>query len=235
MELQPVADALWLAEGPVVSFYGFPYPTRMVVARLPGGALWLWSPVQPNPALRAEIDALGTVRWLVSPNKLHHLYLGDWRQACPDAELWGPASVARKRRDLHFDGVLEDQAPAAWQGEIDQAWFRGSPLLDEVVFFHRRSSTAIFADMTENFGAMFLHAHWSPWKRVIARVWRITEPWGYAPLELRLSFLRRRRARATLQRILAWNPKRVIMAHGEWQRGDGRAYIEHAFAWLGTD
>jgi len=32
------------------------------------------------------------------------------------------------------------------EGEIDQAWFRGSPLLDEILFFHKASRTAIFAD-----------------------------------------------------------------------------------------
>lgn len=28
------------------------------------------------------------------------------------------------------------------------------------------------------------------------------------------------------------NPERVVMAHGEWQQQDGRAYLEKAFAWL---
>ncbi|HKL62541.1 MAG TPA: hypothetical protein VJ883_04185 [Woeseiaceae bacterium] len=35
--LQNIGDCLWLAEGEIVSFYGFPYPTRSVIARLDNG------------------------------------------------------------------------------------------------------------------------------------------------------------------------------------------------------
>ena len=35
--LQEFAPSLYLADGPVVSFYGFPYPTRMAVAKLSDG------------------------------------------------------------------------------------------------------------------------------------------------------------------------------------------------------
>lgn len=37
MTLDAIGPDLRLAEGPIVSFYGFAYPTRMVIARLPDG------------------------------------------------------------------------------------------------------------------------------------------------------------------------------------------------------
>ena len=37
--------SLYVAEGPTVFFYGFPYPTRMAVVRLSDGGAWVWSPV----------------------------------------------------------------------------------------------------------------------------------------------------------------------------------------------
>ncbi|MEJ2604810.1 MAG: DUF4336 domain-containing protein, partial [Gammaproteobacteria bacterium] len=134
MALETVGNALWLAEGEIVSFYGFPYPTRSVIARLDNGDLWIWSPVRLTDALRSAVDALGRVAHLVSPNKLHHLYLQDWQAAWPDALLWGPASTIDKRPDLEFQPPLEDEAPAPWRGEIDQFWFRGSKAMDEIVF-----------------------------------------------------------------------------------------------------
>lgn len=76
--LEKIHDALWLAEGEIVSWYGFPYPTRSVVACLKSGGLWVWSPIKLVPDLRAELDRLGPVRHLVSPNKFHQLYLQDW-------------------------------------------------------------------------------------------------------------------------------------------------------------
>lgn len=232
-ELEAVGEDIWLAEGEIVNFFGFPYPTRMVVVRLKSGLLWIWSPIGLSANLRRQIDALGRVAHLVSPNKIHHLYLSEWKVSYPVARLWGPASTINKRGDLTFQGPLEDAAPPDWSDEIDQFHFTGSSVLDEVVFFHKPSRTAILADLSENFSAEFLDAHWEPWKRVVARIWKIMEPWGLAPLELRLSWWRRAEARAARDRLIAQNPEKVIMAHGEWQPSDGKAYLEKVFAWLG--
>ena len=231
--LRPAGNSIWIVEGDIVDFFGFPYPTRCVVIRLDDGDLWIWSPIALDDALEREIRVLGPVRHLVSPNKLHYLYLADWVRAFPDALMWGPASTIRKCRDLEFQPPLTDVAPEAWRDDIGQLWFRGSFAMDEIVFFHRPSSTAIVADLSENFSEVFLQAHWGPLARRVAKLWKITEPYGHAPLELRLSWLRRGPARAALATLLSWQPTQVIMAHGEIQPTDGRAYLERAFAWLG--
>ena len=62
-------------DGDSVRFYTLPYTTRMVVIRLADGSLWLHSPIQFTSDLAKQIDALGEVRYLVAPNKLHHLFL----------------------------------------------------------------------------------------------------------------------------------------------------------------
>jgi hypothetical protein len=124
--------------------------------------------------------------------------------------------------------------PRRWEREIDQVTFRGSLFMDEVVFFHRASRTALFADLIENFSLEFLHSTpgWRGWKTTIARLWQITEPYGMAPLEWRLSFVRPRIAREALSRVLAWDPAAVIMAHGTRVTNDGRAFIRRSFRWL---
>ncbi|MBS1269768.1 MAG: hypothetical protein MAG794_00719 [Gammaproteobacteria bacterium] len=43
--LEELGPSLYVVEGPTVSFYGFPYPTRMAVAHLSDGGVWVWSPV----------------------------------------------------------------------------------------------------------------------------------------------------------------------------------------------
>ncbi len=232
--LRKFGDDLWVAEGPVVDFYSFPYPTRMAMARLSDGGLWVWSPIRLDARLKDEIEALGKPAHLVSPNKIHHLFLGEWKAAYPGAKLWGLPAVARKCRDLEFGGELGDRQPKEWEREIDQAVFRGSLLMDEVVFFHRPSRTALFADLIENFSLEFLRdtPGWRGWRTAIARLWRITEPCGMAPLEWRLSFVRRRIARQALNKTLAWDPAGVVMAHGVCVMSNGRAFIERSFRWL---
>jgi hypothetical protein len=33
--------------------------------------------------------------------------------------------------------------------------------------------------------------------------------------------------------IAAWNPERLVVAHGEWVRSGGRDVLERALAWMG--
>jgi hypothetical protein len=230
--LEQVHDALWIGEGENVSFYGAPYPTRSVIARLESVYLWVWSPIKLTSGLRAAIDGLGTVRHLVSPNKLHHLYLPEWKAAYPGAALWGPQSTIKKRPDLSFRDALKDNAPHEWDPDIDQAWFRGSFAMDEIVFLHRPSGTVIVADLIQTFSDQFLRENWG-WWRFLARLDGLTQDQACAPLEWRLSFINRARARRARAKVLSWSCRRVIVAHGEWARTDGHTFLAKSFRWLG--
>lgn len=229
---EQVHTSLWVADGDIVHFFGAPYPTRSAIVRLDNGDLWIWSPVKLTEQLRVDVDRLGPVRHLVSPNKLHHLYLKEWKTAYPEAQLWGPQTTIRKRPDLRFQQALRDNAPLEWRADIDQAWFRGSFAMDEVVFLHRPSGTAIVADLIQTFSDAFLRDHWG-WWRFLARLDGLTRDQACAPLEWRLSFLNRAPARRARDKVLGWNCKRVIVAHGEWQRANGSALLAKSFRWLG--
>ncbi|WP_095012562.1 DUF4336 domain-containing protein [Tsuneonella mangrovi] len=230
--MEVLAPDIRVFEGPVVDFYSFPYSTRMVVIRLADGGLWVWSPIAVDDDLAAEVDAIGPVRHLVAPNKIHHLFLPQWIERWPEAKVWAPQSLIDKRQDIAFDGVLGDGAPPEWAGQIDQYHFANSRFLDEVDFVHLASGTVILTDLSENFSEAFIRSHWSWWQRPIARLWKIIEGWGYAPLELRATFRNRDSARAKLTQILAGKPQHIVMAHGEIVRRDGEAYLRQAFGWL---
>ena len=230
--LKQVHDALWVAEGEIVSFYGASYPTRSVIVRLEGGDLWVWSPVKLRADLRVEVDRLGPVRHLVSPNKLHHLYLPEWTKAYPDAQLWGPRSTIRKCPDLKFREALQDQPPPEWLPCIDQAWFRGSFAMDEVVFLHRPSGTLIVADLIQMFSDAFLRSHWG-WFRGLARIDGLTQDQARAPLEWRLSFIDRAPARRARDKVLGWKCRNLIVAHGERPDPIDQAFVTRSFGWLG--
>jgi hypothetical protein len=93
--LEQVDKALRIAEGENVSFYRAPYPTHPAIARLEKGDLWVGR--QLTADLRVEVDRLGSVRHLVSPNKLHHFYLQEWKVAYPEQCYgdWSPAASYR--------------------------------------------------------------------------------------------------------------------------------------------
>ncbi|MBU6297194.1 MAG: DUF4336 domain-containing protein [Alphaproteobacteria bacterium] len=223
--LTPLGDSIWIAEGPVVPFLHFPYPTRMVVIRLKDGALFVWSPIAFNDALRAEIDTLGPVAHLVSPNAIHHLFLGEWKAAYPAARLYASPGLPKRRRDLHFDAVLSDTPESAWVTDIDQVAMRGSFVMTEIVFLHHASRTVIFADLIQNFRLDWFKG----WRGVLARLDGIVGLPGGAPREWRATFWRRDQA---LARILAFGPRQVVVAHGEIVRENGTEFVRKAFRWL---
>lgn len=57
--------------------------------RLPGDALWVHSPCAPTDEVCAALDALGEVRWIVVPNKFHHLQVPATAARYPQAVVVG--------------------------------------------------------------------------------------------------------------------------------------------------
>lgn len=226
--LQLLDADIWTAAGPQVRVLGFAYPTRMAVIRLKDGGLFIWSPTALGPELKAAVDALGPVRHLVSPTAMHHLFLAQWQAAYPQARLYAPPGLRKRRPDLAFDGDLNDGPGHPWSGEIDQVHFAGNRVAVEVVFFHRASRTVLFADLIQQLDPASL----TGWRALIARLDLMTGEAPQTPRKFRLAFTDRKAARAALARITAWPARRVLMAHAPPVLEDGQAFITRTFAWL---
>jgi len=226
--LEEFGPSLYTAEGPIVSFFGFPYPTRMAVARLFDASVWVWSPIALTEELARAVEAIGPVRHIVSPTKLHHLFLSQWSSRWPEAQLYAPPGLARKKRKLRFHAELADEPSAAWSADIDQVIFRGSFALTEVVFFHRVSATAIFGALIQRFPESML----SGWKGKVMRLGGLAGEQGSTPGDWRASFLRRAPARAARERVLRWHPVRLLIAHGECAQTDATKIIARALSWI---
>ena len=219
---------LFVADGPTVSFYGFPYPTRMAVARLSDGSAWVWSPVALTQELRESVNAVGPVTQIVSPNKIHHLFLEEWAREWPGARVYAPPGLASRRPELTFDAELGDDPDPAWSEDIDQVIFHGSLAMEEVVFLHRRSRTAIVCDLIQRHPRSAMKG----WKGTLMRLDGLVGEHGSTPREWRASFLRRRRAREARSVVLGWKPERLLIAHGECAQSGAAEIIERALRWI---
>lgn len=225
--LQAIAEDVWIADGPAVSFFGFPYPTRMAVIRLPEG-VWVWSPISPEAELLREIEAIGPVKWLVEPNKLHHIFLGMWLEQFPSAAAFAPPGLRKKCSGIDFAGDLGDEPEPAWAEWIDQAVVRGSRAMEEVVFFHRPSATCIVGDLIQRFEADSL----SGWKRWLMKADSMVGDRGSTPREWRATFLRRKAARAALNKMIVWQPERLVIAHGSCALTGGAEVVRDSLSWI---
>jgi hypothetical protein len=221
--LTPITDRIWLATAPV-RFNGLRFTANMTVVRLTGGSLLLHSPIPATPELRAEVDALGPVAHLYSPNTYHHLRLGDWHQAYPGSKLHAPRGLAKKRNDLKIDR-FHDGAPDPGLGELDELPVEGF-MLEERVVFHRESRTLIVADLLQNIGRP---EHWLT--QLYSKVCGFYDRVALSRL-IRLAFTDRAAARKSLTPIFELPFERLIVGHGEPLTVGAKEVLFQAYAWL---
>lgn len=199
---------------------------RMTVLRLSGGGLFLHSPVALDDDLRKDLDALGPVRCVVAPNKLHHIFVGPYRDAYPDARFYAAPGLRQKRNDLDFDADLSDEPPAEWRGEIDQQILHGIPHAGEVVFLHRSSRTLILTDSAFNvFEAESLIS------QLFFRLVGVYRRFGPSKIFRRL-VRDPVAARRSIDVVLGWDFERVIVSHGIVLQRGGPRMLRAAWIWL---
>jgi hypothetical protein len=226
--LKEFGHEIWTADGPDVAVLGFHYPTRMAIIRLSDGGLFISSPIRLSNSLRAEVEAVGQVRHMIAPNSLHHLFLPEWKRAYPEAKVYAPPGLRRKRQDIAFDADLGSAPSPDWVKEIDQVLMHGNIITTEVVFFHVKSGTVLFTDLIQQLPINLIPG----WRAVIAKLDLMVEREPSVPRKFRYAFTNRRAARESLAHVLAWPAEKVLMAHGTPVEKDARAYLRRAFGWL---
>jgi hypothetical protein len=206
-----------------------PFTTRMTVVRLSNGDLFLHSPIRFDEGLAKELERLGTVRHLVSPNQFHYAHIGEWAQAFRRPIAWASPRVRQRARARHvaidFTRDLDADAPEEWRGEIDQLLFPGG-YFKEFVFFHKASRTLILTDTILN---LELDKMSEPW-RTAARLTGMYHPYGQVFFGMRLPLLlQRRKARAAIGKIHSWQPQRIVLSHGRCFEADAEEVIRRIF------
>jgi hypothetical protein len=229
-DLQQFAQNIWLVEGPNVRDMGFTFTTRMTVVKLSDNSLWIESPVPIPPATIERIVALGPIKYLVAATPRHVWRLAEWHAQFPAAQLWAPKPtlVTLEKGHLEFTGILTDVAPQAWAEDLGQIPFRGNPLIEEVIFFHRQARTVIVNDLIQNHPA----AKGRPLRNALLKLTGVAYPYGGVPLDMRLSFIHANLARQSLEKLLAWDFDKLIIAHGVCVENNAKAFVERAFHWL---
>jgi hypothetical protein len=154
---------------------------RMVVLELPSSSksakpdLWVHSPVALDGPLQKAIDLIGNVKHIVSPNYEHVKYAGQWKQAYPNAELWGcPGLVERVPnvawsgeipngyRPQGFNGASQESSPLnskLWDTSLIESLhvdieinpFTRQPFFNECIFYHKPSKSLVTTDFFWNY------------------------------------------------------------------------------------
>jgi hypothetical protein len=218
--MREFAPGIHLVES-TVRFYGVRIQTRMTVVQLSGTRLFVHSPVPLDADLRRDLDRLGEVAFVVSPNKIHHLSIGEYIDAYPRAKVFASPGLPERRPDLAFAGVLGDQPEPGWAAELDQAAIRGNVFFAEIVFLHRASRTLIVTDLVENLDRETA----SLFGRTLARLFGVGSKPVASP-EHRLYTNDAPSAARSFERIRSWDFERIVLSHGALIESDGPAVME---------
>lgn len=223
MSFDEIAPGVWTTAREQ-RFWGLETGTRMTLVRLGARGLLVHCPVALDEATRTEVEALGEVQAVAATSLYHHLYVGDWMRAYPRALFAACPGLQRKRADLAWSLVLGDTPRPEWAAELDQLYF-SARFEHEVVLFHRATGTLVCADALLN-----LSRHPSRATRAAARLMGNTAP-GKGYLE-RVAVQDWRQGRREVDRMLEWDTKRIVLAHGALVPEHGRETLREAYAWL---
>jgi hypothetical protein len=209
---------------------GITFTTRMTVAKLSNGSLWVSSPVLAPFETLEYLRRLGPVRYLVAATPRHVWRLHDWHILFPQAELWASrlAPLSLGQSHVPLTGILGDFARPEWAVDFDQLAFRGNPFAEEIFFLHKPSRTLIVDDFIQHSPPV----RGKPLRNMLSRLEGIAEAPGGVGLEIKLTFINRTLARRSLAKLLSWDFDKLIIAHGECVDADAKPFVEHAFSWL---
>lgn len=138
-----------------------------------------------------------------------------------------------KRPDLIIDKFLPD-VDNIFRDEVEYLLFDGirtlglggAGLLQEFVFFHRASKTLVLTDTAFHFDESF-----SPLTQLVARLIGGYKKLSPSLLE-KFSTQETEKVKQSVQNILAWDFKRVIMAHGSILENDAKQQFKQGYEWL---
>lgn len=213
------AKDVFVAESSV-RFYGFRVQTRMATIRLPGDRCFLYSPTPLTRRLRHELERLGEIAFIVSPNKIHNLTLADYRVAFPGAKLFVPPGLPERLPDLPADVVLSEAPIAAWSPDLEHVLTRGNAFFAEALFFHGASRTLLVGDLVERIGPTVA----SPFARGLARVFGVREHPMASP-EFRYYTTDAEAFEQSIAPALGWPIERIFLCHGALIEEGGREVI----------
>lgn len=203
-----VPDLVWATERPVW-FGGVRLRSRTTIVRLAGDALWVHSPCAPTDEVCAALDALGEVRWIVVPNRFHHLQAPATAARYPNAVVVGAKTAEARNPRVRVATDTDDPAYLRSTPELLPIRLKGVPFLDETVFFHSATGSLIAADLLL---CACARDHWT-W-RIAARLFGRYEN-VKTPPDVRMYTRASEAAAESIAQMSALPLQRILVAHAD--------------------
>jgi hypothetical protein len=136
---------------------------RGTLVKMQSGAVAVFSPVALTPEVKEVVSGMGELKYIAAPDIEHHIFLGPWYEAYPNAKVIGPEGLPEKRdkqknEKVPFAVVLtkENRDNIKIDPEFDAEFdvhYVASHMNKEIAFLHKPSKTLIEADLMFNLPA----------------------------------------------------------------------------------
>jgi hypothetical protein len=145
-----------------------------------------------------------------------------------EATIFASPDVLQKIDAVKCSELASD-ASGSWPNDIEHHCI-DLGTYQETVFFHRASRTMIVTDLMQTFEESRVTSFPI---RLLLKAGGATGPNARPSIEIRLAARRHKDAlRAGVERMVQWNPKRIVLSHGPCIQTDAVAEIRRAFSWI---
>ncbi|KII91274.1 hypothetical protein PLICRDRAFT_173152 [Plicaturopsis crispa FD-325 SS-3] len=131
-----------------------PIGGRSTAIKMKDGGVWLLASTPLNDKTKSKLDSMGPVKYICGADAVHHLSLGAFQKAYPDAKVIAPEEALKRAddKDLKLDGAWgrdPEGTKYGFEDDVQHRYFSGYKNKD-VAFFHPASKTLIEADLLFN-------------------------------------------------------------------------------------
>ncbi|KAM5541758.1 hypothetical protein V8D89_004487 [Ganoderma adspersum] len=232
--IREVAKDVWTFSCPFSRFNLFPVGARSTAIKLSNGDVWVLASSPMDDKVKQKLNELGPVKWIVGPDAVHHLFLGEFKKEFPDAKVIAVHEAIQKKtkEDIQFDGAWGKDHPKTKYGfedDIKHCYFSGFKNKD-VAFFHPASKTMLQADLLFNLpareqyslsgssGKFPLVGNLNPWMWIHKRF-----AWSLG--------IDKEAMKRDVKSVAAWDFERIIPCHGDVIEKDGKSAWMEAYKW----
>ncbi|TKB43348.1 hypothetical protein [Thalassotalea mangrovi] len=180
----------------------------MAIIKTGDSQLLIYSPVFLTDSVRQSLADLGTVSWIVAPNKLHNQAVMDYIKEYPDAEVYAAPGLKERCPDIGIDKVLQGYQANFLTPDIDMITTDGNCFFSEVMLLHKPSKTLIVADFIENMTKSTSSMLW------FFKLFGVREKPMSSP-EFRLYTTDSQKAQEVLELVDSWDFEKIFLCHGD--------------------
>jgi hypothetical protein len=222
---------------------------RMSAIKLSNGDLILYNPTLLDEPTKTKLQSLGTVKYIITPNLVHHTFAAPYATAFPQAKFIGPDGIAAKKKDegVHFtvemkDANIDYNTIIGWGSEVDYIYVPDFAQ-KEILLFHHPTKTLFIADMlyslpaTEQYQSVIdksrAPSNASPWGLQHALDSSL-QPEGFLGRALNLAADKKTdQFKAGMHKMIEqWTPATIVPEHGDVITSGADAKLRSAYKWV---